>query len=170
MKPIILVKNKYGKIEVTEERLQEIIDEAYEAGKKAGSTIINCPTTPCVKPDPLVTWRGTGTGDAPYRIPYIIISCEDGTQISTGTYGATGSDENPKGFFGSTGVKYSTESDAYLESLKDSYTYKASYVDSSTYPSNVTTTATGYTACQNGSDSMNCSTVYGKDPSVFTTT
>ena len=34
MKPIILVMNKDNKIELTAERLQEIIDEAYRQGKE----------------------------------------------------------------------------------------------------------------------------------------
>lgn len=45
MKPIILLMNKDNKIELTADRLQEIIDEAYEQGKEdASKETISQPT------------------------------------------------------------------------------------------------------------------------------
>lgn len=37
MKPIVIELNEYGNVELTKEKLQEMLDEAYAEGKKDGS-------------------------------------------------------------------------------------------------------------------------------------
>ena len=64
MKPIILVMNKDNKIELTAERLQEIIDEAYKQGKEdASKATFSQPTKTTKAPywweSPYQTWIST---------------------------------------------------------------------------------------------------------------
>ena len=80
MKPIILVMNKDNKIELTAERLQEIIDEAYKQGKEdASKATFSQPTKTTKAPywweSPYQTWLGTTS-----------CSSDSSTNTSTDTY------------------------------------------------------------------------------------
>lgn len=56
MKPIIVELNENGNVELAKEKLQEMLDEAYEEGKKDGSlSIPYIPTNPVINPP--ATWK-----------------------------------------------------------------------------------------------------------------